>query len=187
MTDAAVRRMTVEEFCSWEGGDGRRWELRDGVPVMMAPGTRAHGRVAGRLAGRIDEALRGRRPCEAVVEAGIASALRDDTLLVADVAVTCAPPSPGERLVADPVLVVEVLSPSTARDDRGEKLPDYRAMPSVREILLVEAETPHAEIHRRLDGDRWLTTLLRGPDALLELESVGLAVRLGDLYPAAGE
>lgn len=185
MTDAATRRMTVEEFLDWDGGGHRRHELRRGVPVMMAPGTRAHGRVASRLAGAIDRALRARRPCEALVEAGIASALHADTMLVADVAVTCAPPSPGERLVADSLLVVEILSPSTARDDRGEKLPDYRAMPSVREILLIEPETPQAELHRRLDGDRWLTTLLRGADAVLELESVGLALPLGDLYPEA--
>jgi len=188
MTDAARRPMTVEEFYGWESGDDRRYELRDGVPVMMAPTLRGHRLVASELLGRIRDALRGRPGCRVEPEAGLRSALRDRTYLIPDLAVSCAPWRPGERDTPDPLLVVEVLSPSTAEDDRTEKLPDYRAMPSVREVLLIDGDRPAADLHRRSDGDRWLTFLHRGPDAVLELESVGLSLPLGALYPeTAGE
>jgi Uma2 family endonuclease len=162
MTDAAIRRMTVEEFLDWDGGGDRRHELRRGVPVMMAPGLAVHARLSGTLAAAIGPRLRGRPPCAVYVEAGLRSALRADTVFVPDLVVSCARVTGADQLVPDPILVVEILSPSTAKDDRGEKLPDYRAMPSVREILLIEPEAPQAELHCRLDGDRWLTTLLRG-------------------------
>jgi Uma2 family endonuclease len=101
---------------------------------------------------------------------------------VADLAVTCAPPASGRRHVEEPILVVEVLSPSTEPHDRKIKLPDYRAIPSVQEIAFVDSASVFAESHRRLDLERWLTEIVRGRDGALRFASVGLEIELGSLY-----
>ncbi|MCY1062383.1 Uma2 family endonuclease [Nannocystis sp. SCPEA4] len=96
--------------------------------------------------------------------------------------VTCEPPEPRQRTIHAPVLLVEVLSPSTQTIDRNRKLPDYRQMPSVQEIVLVDSEQMHVELYRRFEGSRWLSEILRDPADLLHLDSVGLDLPLSDLY-----
>jgi Uma2 family endonuclease len=177
-----ARRMTIAQFLDWCPNDDTHWELIDGRPVAMAPTTRAHGRLHLRLSRFIDQACDALLPCAGEIEAGIRLPDRDDAYYEADIAVSCTPPKPDERGVADPVLIVEILSASTAATDRLKKLPDYRTIPSVREILLLQQGAVYAEVHRRLEGGVWLTDLLRGPEARLRLESIGLDVALADIY-----
>jgi len=118
MSELAVKRMTVAEFLRWEDGTDTRYELRDGLVVAVAPPAPPHGLLAAQLCIRIGAALQSRRPCMVQVEAGIARPGRDDTCYVADLAVTCTSPLRGDQLIRDPVLVVEVLSPSTGLQDR---------------------------------------------------------------------
>ena len=181
MAEPAIRHMTLVEFLRWEDGTDTRYELIGGFPVAMAPPARAHGMLCARLGGMIDAALRSRRPCSAQTEAGIARPDRDDTYYVADLAVTCSPYQRGEQLVKDPILIVEILSPGTERHDRRIKLPAYRAIDSVNEILLIDSESLYAEILRR-EGDRWITELVRGGDATLGLSSVELRIAMAELY-----
>ena len=87
----------------------------------------------------------------------------------------------GRQAIKDPFLIVEVLSPSTERHDRRVKLPAYRQISTVQEILLIASDGHYAELHRR-SGAEWITEILRGADARLELMSVGLEIRFADLY-----
>jgi len=114
-------------------------------------------------------------------EPGIIRPDRDDTYYVADLAVTCSPYQRGEQLVKEPILIVEILSPATERHDRRTKLPAYRAIESVNEILLIDSESIYAEILRR-EGDRWITELVQGRDATLRLPSVDLRIAMAELY-----
>jgi Uma2 family endonuclease len=182
MAEAARARMTVEEFLRWESRDDRRYELVDGQIFAMAPPAEAHGLVAARLVSRIDAALSGRAPCRVAVEAGLRIPYRGHDFYVADLAVTCAPPAPSRRHIEEPLMVVEVLSPSTELHDRKVKLPDYRAIPSLQEIAFVDSASAYAEIHRRLDAERWLTEIIRGREGVLRLASIGLEIGLGSLY-----
>ena len=181
MAEAAIRRMTLEEFLRWDDGTDTRYELIDGFPVAMAPPARAHGILCARLGGLIDAALRSRRPCAAQIEAGIARGDHEDSFYIADVAVSCRPYRQGEQLVQDPILIVEILSPSTERSDRRLKLPAYQAIDSVREILLIDADSHHAELYRR-DNNHWGIELVRGADATLFLASVELRTPMSELY-----
>lgn len=181
MAEPAIRYMSLVEFLRWEDGTDTRYELIRGVPVAMAPPARAHGLVCARLAGLLEAALRSRRPCMTQVEAGIAPPGRGDTFYVADLAVSCTPYHRGEQIAKDPILVVEVLSPSTERPDRHTKVPAYREIDSVNEILMVDSQSIYAEILRR-EGDRWITELVRGPGAELRLSSVDLRIPMADLY-----
>ena len=117
----------------------------------------------------------------AQAEAGIVRPDRDDTYYVADLAVTCSPYQRGEQLVKDPILIVEILSPGTERHDRRTKLPVYRDIESISEILLIDSESVYAEILRR-EGDRWITELVQGRDATLRLSSVELQIAMAELY-----
>jgi len=81
----------------------------------------------------------------------------------------------------DPFLIIEILSPSTERHDRRIKLPVYRQIGSVQEILFIDSDGIYAELHRR-SGAQWITEILRGADAVLSLASVPVEIRLGELY-----
>ena len=181
MSEPAPKGMTVDEFLRWEDGTDTRYELVGGFAVAMAPPLRRHGILAFRLGGAIDSALRPRRPCSAQSEAGIVKPDSNDTCYIADLAVTCEPLRPDDRLIRDPILIVEILSPSTTAFDRQTKVPDYRRIASVQEILLVDSESVFAEILRR-EGDHWITEIVQGPAATLSLSSVPLTIPMAELY-----
>ena len=181
MSELAEKRMSLDEFLAWDDGTDMRYELIDGVPVAMAPPAEAHRILAMRLGSRIDAALPDRRPCNAQIDAGVLRPDRTDSYYVPDIAVTCRANAPDRQAIVDPVLIVEILSPSTERHDRRVKLPIYRQIASVREILLIDADSHYGELHRR-DNDRWVVELVRGADASLFLASVGLRLAMSELY-----
>ena len=182
MPAPALKPLLIEEFLDWDSGDERRYELVDGVPVAMSAPSGAHQIIAVNFGRRLAEALDERPPCSARAETPIAVVDRDDVCHVADLAITCHAHEPGQRLLPDPLVVIEILSPSTENKDRKVKLPDYRAIPSVREIVLIDQQQLYCEVHRRQDDGRWLTDLLRRSNARLELESIGFDEPLSVLY-----
>ena len=180
MSERAFGRMTVEEFLRWDDGTDTHYELIDGVPVAMAPPAEAHRILMTRLLSGIDARLAGRRPCNAQPEAGGLRADRN-SYFEADIAVTCQPNERGRQAIAEPILVVEILSPGTEHHDRQTKLPAYRQIPSVEEVLLIDSQEAYAEIHRK-SGDHWITELVQGLSAKLRLASVDLEIGMAELY-----
>jgi Uma2 family endonuclease len=178
MASHAPQRMTLAAFLEWDDGTDRRYQLLDGVPVMMAPAVEAHGELAAALAIQIGTRLK--RPCRVISEAGITVEGRSDTYYVADLAVTCVPREPGRRMVAEPVLIVEVLSPSTELIDRLRKLADYRTLPSVREILIAFPDERQVEVQRRA-AEGWRVEDLIG-QASIELSACDGPIPLEALY-----
>lgn len=190
MPDAALRLMTVAEFLDWDDGTDTVYELVRGQPVPlhhervrgqpvgMAPPLPAHALLIGQTLAEIARNLR--PPCRPFSGAGIRIPDRDDTYYVADVAVSCSLLFADDRWVPDPVLIVEVLSPTTTDRDRSVKLQDYRSIPSVRDILLVDARRRHVE-HWGRDADHWLVQDLVG-SAVVELRSLGASVALDRIY-----
>jgi Uma2 family endonuclease len=83
--------------------------------------------------------------------------------------------------VVNPLLLVEITSPSTEDYDRGEKLRHYKSLPSVREVLIVSHHAPQLSLHRRGDGDEW-TVATAGSGGSVELASVAARVAVDDLY-----
>lgn len=116
--------MTVDEFLSWaaDAPSGGRWQLIDGEPVAMAPGGDAHGSLQVELARLLGNCLLEQRSrCRVVTEPGIVPRVRSDrNYRVPDLAVTCAPPSSAPML-PEPVLLVELLSPSNAAETRSNQ------------------------------------------------------------------
>lgn len=162
--------ITVAQFLSdyCERSDGR-WELIEGVPVMMAGGTVRHARVAGRLLAALYGKLRG-SGCEPF-NSDMLLRTGERTLRLPDVAIYCDPRDiAGDdqtRILMFPKILFEVLSPSTQRDDRGRKLFEYQQIESVRVVVLIDADkrvihvfTPETEgdwRHRKLAPGEALT------------------------------
>jgi Uma2 family endonuclease len=138
----------------------------------------AHAAIVPNVIGALRPGVR--RPCYLTAEVGIALADRNDTYYQADVAVSCTPtPATAQHLV-DPVLIIEVLSPSTAAHDRSRKLPDYRRIASVQEIVLVSSQERRVELWRR-QGGKWEVEDLIG-EAVLNLASIRADLPLGAIY-----
>jgi len=179
MADRAERRrMTLAEFLEWDDGTETRYELIDGIVYAMTSPAEAHGTIAGALGSLIRDQLK--RPCRVVHHGAIALPASRDTCYEAEIAVTCTPHERGRRVVVDPILLVEILSPSTARYDQGIKLADYMSLPSVQEIMLIASEVRRAVVYRR-DGDRWSVFNYIG-QATLELASVEARIELAEVY-----
>jgi Uma2 family endonuclease len=181
MAEPAIKPMTLDEFLQWDDGTETHYELIGGFPVAMASPPEAHRILAMRLGSQIDAALSRRRPCNAQIEAGVIRPERADTYFVADIAATCEGNEVGRQAIKDPFLIVEILSPSTERHDRRIKLPVYRQIATVQEILFIASDGLYSELHRR-SGAQWITEILRGADARLALASIGIEIPLGDLY-----
>lgn len=145
---------------------------------MMAPPQAVHGALVMRLGARLAAALP--RPCAAVTEAGIKPAHRGDTYYQADLAVTCRPLERGQVYLADPVLIVEVLSPPTAATDRLSKLDDYRLIPALGDILFVASTQARVE-HWHRQGDVWVVAV-RGAGERLHLAAFDLSIDIDALY-----
>jgi Uma2 family endonuclease len=180
--ELAYKLLTVEEFLDCCPNDQRHYQLIDGVIVAMAPPAIPHQIIAGNLTFELGAALRANRPhCTVRSQAGIApQGLSGRNHFETDITVTCEPG--GYRgIAAEPVLIVEIQSPSTERDDHFVKLPHYQRIPSLQEILYVESERIAATLYRR-SGDGWQTIELDGGDARLQLETIGLDLPLSALY-----
>ena len=141
--------MTVEEFLAWEDGTDTRYELVDGVAVAMAPPVSEHRTIVVNAGAVLSAHLRRRPPCHAEAVARSGYPTRSDGWL------TSPSPAAGPPTTVDePLLVVEVLSPSTRAKDLDRKLRDYKGLASVREIWLVDSEARWVQVWRR-QPDGW--------------------------------
>ena len=178
MGEAARKRITVDEFLAWDDGTDRRHELIGGEIVAMALPSNAHAAIVANTIGEIRSRLN--LACRVTTEVGIRASWRDDSYYQADIAVVCSPVPPRETGVTNPVLIVEVLSPSTMAHDRGVKLVDYRHIPSVQEVVLIASDAKRVELYRRGSG-AWTVLDLEASDRL-RLESIGFDIAVEALY-----
>jgi Uma2 family endonuclease len=182
--EPAYKLLTVEEFLDSCPNDDRHSQLIDGVIVAMAPPALPHQTIAATLTARLVSAVETNRPdCSTRSQAGIApQALNGRNYFEADIVVTCRFADDYRGINAEPLLIVEIQSPSTERDDHFVKLPQYQAIPSVREILYVESERIAATVYRRDATGLWQAIEIAGPQARLRLLTIGLDIPLLAVY-----
>jgi Uma2 family endonuclease len=180
---AAVRPllMTADEFLAWDSPDGsERWELINGSPQAMAPSRPRHGAIAVRTGRLLDVHLADHPHCRAIAEAGVRP--NDYTVRIPDITVTCEEIGPDDLLLREPLLIVEILSPSNAADTRAAVI-SYMIMPSVREILVLNSMEIQAELWRREEPGREWRHLMLGQGDTVTLESIGFSAPLTAFYP----
>ncbi len=177
--------MTVAEFLEWDSGDrtGALWQLRDGEPEMMAPASDPHGSIQSELAYLLIAHLLSRGShCRVVMAPGVVPAERSgESCLVPDLGVTCAPPARA-RLLHEPVVLIEILSPTNVSKTRANVLA-YRTIPSVAEIVVLRSTGIAAEVLRRGPDGAWPQEPdIIDADGELRLDSIGFAAPLRAAY-----
>lgn len=167
----------VDAFRAWAEGRPEKWQFIDGALVMMAGASKAHTTIAGNLFAALWGRLRGGRCRPHASDLAVRIDSRFD--LYPDVVVDCGPIAGYEA--SEPVLVAEVLSLSTEKDDRGRKWAAYRRLPSLRHYLLIAQDQLEVELYTRTEAG-WLLQVLDDPDAPLGLAALDATIRVGDLY-----
>ncbi len=174
---------TLEAFDDWHARQAGRWEFVDGRPRLMAPASRRHTIIKSNCHGALRNALRA-SGCRAYVD-GLQ--IRTDTLsAIPDLVVECGPP-PSDMVspVSDaPVVIVEVLSPSSEDGDTGRKWRSYRQIPSLQHYLVVSQSIRQVEIHSRTGPYSWDERYLQ--DGTVALPAIGAVLALDDIYADTG-
>lgn len=175
--------MTVPEFLAWDAPGGTRWQLVDGEPIAMAPASRTQGALQLELGGLIRNHLADAgSPCTVVAAPGIVPRVRtNENFRIPDLAVTCTRYDTEEYDVSDPVLIVEILSPSN-RADTWRNVWAFATIPSLQEILLLSSTAVRAELLRRGSDGTWPAASTVIEDGDLVLESIDLTVPLAGIY-----
>ncbi|WP_454918154.1 Uma2 family endonuclease [Xanthobacter sediminis] len=176
-------RMTIAEFLALKGEEGVRYELVEGVPVRAMTGaSRRHDRIVVNAIAALRQTLKG-KPCEPST-ADIAIVVPNGNVRRPDAMVACGATDDRAQVASDPRLVIEVLSASTRGIDLLRKLEEYKSVPGLAYILIVEPEAPCALLWRREAGPDapWTLEELSGRDGRFDLPAIGAALAMADLY-----
>jgi Uma2 family endonuclease len=177
--------MTVTEFLSWDHADpvSGSWQLIDGGPMAMAPGSETRAALQGEIGALLrNHLISNGSPCRLLSQPGIVPRVRANrNFRIPDLAITCAPPALG-LMVPDPILLIEILSPGNEAQTRAN-IWAYTTIPTVREILAVHSTRIEAELLRRNADESWPEEpdILTASDTL-SLSGIGFAIELAALY-----
>jgi Uma2 family endonuclease len=169
--------MTMETFLAWEEGQELRWEFDGFAPTAMTGGTRNHSAIQRNISIAVGTRLRG-NPCDVFtsdLKIQVAGSIR-----YPDAFVVCTPGAGSSTVVADPVVVFEVLSPSAASIDHFVKNQEYRDTPSIQRYVILEQDLIGATVFARA-ADDWVGHIL-GSDAVLGMPEIGIELPLSEFY-----
>jgi len=155
-----------------------RWELIEGEALLMSPQTERHQGVVTNLLRKCYD-LAKPKGCKVYPGLGTLNNRVDDYAPIPDIVVRCGPPVPG-GYITDPVLVAEVLSPSTAANDRGRKLDFYMTIDSLRTILIVDPNDRRVDHWTRHDNG-WTQGATLGAGAV-PLAALDGEIKLSEIY-----
>ena len=176
------RRYTVEEYFAFEEQSEVKHEFFDGEVFAMAGADVSHNLLGLNFATSFRQALRG-RPCKVLME-GVQLAVQEGRhYTYPDVMITCDPDDQrAKRILHAPVLLIEVLSPSTAEYDRGRKFNQYKQLPSLQHYLLVSQTSWLVEWYRREANDIWSFTPLFEADDALVIPDLNINLTVAEIY-----
>lgn len=172
-------KISVEDYLEGEKISPVRYEYVYGEIYAMVGTSDNHNRIVGNLVTSLSVHLRD-SSCEPFF-GDIKVRVSQNVYYYPDVLVSC---EENPYFRNQPILIVEVVSPSTKEIDRREKLLFYQQMPSVQEYAIVEQEKMHLEIHRRQPDGRWITYFYNDDDLdeRIGFQSVGLSLSLEEIY-----
>jgi Uma2 family endonuclease len=185
MSSEGSKRYTLEEYFELERDSAERWEFFGGEVFCMSGVSRNHGELESNLMTSLTTALRERGcrvyPANIRVKVPAAPPYR-----YPDLSIVCEEPAfetiGGVDVLANPVVLVDVLSPSTEAYDRGDKFTYYKSISSLREYVLVAQHRTHVTHYVRGDHGKWDYEELNGLEASVMFTSVGCTIALNDIY-----
>lgn len=178
-----VRRtahMTRDAFLTWAEVQSMRYEFDGFEPVAMTGGTRDHSQICQNIYAALRSGLKGTDCIPLGPDAGVATI--GDAVRYPDALVTCTKGPGTDRLVPGVVVVFEVLSPSSSRIDRIDKLLEYRSVSTIRRYVILEHGSVAMTVYARARSeDPWTATALTEGD-VLSMPEIGIDVSIAEFY-----
>lgn len=184
MSSAALKRLSWEEYVEHERHATEKSEFFDGELFAMAGGSANHSLVATNFTREAGNAL---KPRDCRVHGSDMRVLCPNGLgTYPDASIVCGEPQyegDDEITLLNPLVIIEVLSPTTEAYDRGKKFEHYQTLPSLQEYVLISQDHVRIEhFARRSQFGQWLLTTFSDPDAALQLPAVGISLSIAEIY-----
>lgn len=173
-------KISIEDYLKLEKTSPVKHEYVDGEIFAMAGTSDRHNRISVNITTAFDNHLRD-SPCEPFASE-IKVRVARNVFYYPDILVSCEENPESAYFRNEPILIVEITSPSTESTDRREKLLFYLQMPSVQEYMIVSQTQMAVEVHRRQPDGRWITYYFNESDEIVELTSINLALPLTEIY-----
>jgi len=184
MATQVATPLTEEQYLAIERRAETKSEFHDGQMFAMAGGSPNHSLLAGMMI----SLLNSQKPpgCRVFTSDMRIKAAKAGLHTYPDCSVVCGELQLFSKdCLLNPLLIVEVLSPSTEGYDRGKKFELYRTIESFREYLVVHQDCRHVEHYSRQDDNSWLLRDYQGTEACVQIASLGMSISLADLYASA--
>lgn len=186
MAEAAVSHYSYDAYLALEAEGELKYEYHDGFIVAMAGGTLEHGQIAGNLLYATRTALdKAHKPCRTYSSDVKVRVETTKRTFYPDMSLVCGAPQKSEKdpnALTNPLMIVEVLSESTAAFDLGEKFGHYRTLNSLRDYVIVSQDNARVDTYYRTDDGTWeINSYLELTDEIL-LKSIGLTIQMRDIY-----
>jgi Uma2 family endonuclease len=174
-------RMGKPEFLAWAQAHEGRFELVEGRVVMTTGGSRGHGTIVRRLANALEKRLDGRRWAVWTSDFGVD--IGPDTIRYPDVVVDVADGRSQDLTATAPLLVAEVLSPSSVAHDLRDKAAEYLQLPSLSAYLVLAQDEAKAWVWAR-EAATFPSSpnVITGRDAIVEIAALGIDLPLSEIY-----
>ena len=183
MASLPQTRYTPEQYLEMDRKADHRSEYVNGEILAMAGASRVHNRITLNIGAALTAQLRG-SSCEPFTSDLRVKSLATGSFFFPDVVVGCAPLELADNsldILLNPTVIMEVLSPTTAVDDRSWKFAHSRRLQTLTDYVMLSQFQPFAEHYTRQD-DHWVLTEVAGLDAVLRLPSIGCELPLSAIY-----
>ncbi|HKS28200.1 MAG TPA: Uma2 family endonuclease [Pyrinomonadaceae bacterium] len=170
--------ISVEEYLAGERESPVRHEYVAGEVYALAGASDRHNRIALNVASRLNEFVS--EPCETFMS-DMKIRVSPEVFYYPDVVVACDGAGADAYFRAEPRLIIEVISPSTERIDRHEKMAAYKSVASLEEYVLASQDEMRVEVYRRTGGE-WEVSVFTGAEDELEFSSVALSLSVAEIY-----
>lgn len=182
-----IPNLTVKEYIQQEIESNTKYEYHNGKIYALAGGTLNHGLISGNVYSELRNKLKEKDstclPFNSEIKLYIDNT---NSYVYPDSMVICGeiePSQEDENSVTNPILIIEVLSKSTAGYDRGDKFHLYRKIPTFKEYVIIEQQRYIVDVHYKHDNsDLWKITRYEGLDSIVKFQSIGVEITMEELY-----
>lgn len=185
MQATKLQKLTIEEYLEIEQSSDTKYEYHDGYIYAMAGGSVNHSRIGGNIYGEIrNKLIEKNAPCEIFNSDLKLHIQKENRYVYPDAMVICGDLQASEdykEAITNPILIVEVLSKSTADYDRGDKFFFYQQIKSLQEYVLIEQDKMQIDIYSRRKN-RWKISRITKKDGSLHLSSLDITIDLDEIY-----
>jgi len=184
MAYPAPKHISPEEYLTMERNSAEKHEYFNGEIVAMAGATEEHNLIVSNLVGELHRFLKG-KTCRVYPSDLRVSSPLFSSYMYPDVSIVCGETEKKEHdfdTLTNPTVVFEVMSRSTEQSDRGYKYFFYQKIPSLKEYILIDSNSYHAEIITLQDDRSWKMTEVDGLNEALYITSIDMQLALKDIY-----